>query len=119
MQSVKQLVLSLTKKDFEMETFRAGGPGGQNQNKRDTGVRFRHVPSGAVGESREYREQLQNKKAAFVRMANHPRMKIWINKQIGEKELPPTTTNERHLYRQANENSPIERKVDGKWVQQK
>ena len=29
----KELLFSLTKKDFEIQTFRSGGKGGQNQNK--------------------------------------------------------------------------------------
>ena len=51
-----------------MQHFRSGGKGGQNQNKRDTGTRVIHHPSGARGESREERSQLQNKRAAFKRM---------------------------------------------------
>ena len=58
----KKLLFSLTKKDFVIETFRSGGPGGQNQNKRNTGVRIRHPESGAVAESRVHRTQEQNKK---------------------------------------------------------
>lgn len=67
-----------------METFRAGGPGGQNQNKRDTGVRIVHPPSGAVGESREERSQLANKKKAFRRMAESPEFKTWVRVVIGD-----------------------------------
>ena len=57
-----------TKKDFKIDTFRCGGPGGQNQNKRDTGVRITHLETGLVAESREHRTQLQNKKAAFEKL---------------------------------------------------
>lgn len=62
-------ILSITQADCIMQTFRAGGSGGQNQNKRDTGVRYIHPPSGARGESREERSQWQNRKAAWRRMA--------------------------------------------------
>ena len=65
-------MFSVTLADCEVQTFRSGGKGGQNQNKRDTGVRIIHHPSGARGESREERSQLQNKRAAFARMAAHP-----------------------------------------------
>lgn len=62
-------ILSVSIHDCEVQHFRSGGKGGQNQNKRDTGTRVIHRPSGARGESREERSQLQNKRKAFVRMA--------------------------------------------------
>lgn len=70
------LLFSVTVKDCEVQTFRAGGKGGQNQNKRDTGVRIIHHPSGARGEARDERSQLQNKRLAFKRMAEHPLMRV-------------------------------------------
>ena len=73
---------SISIHDCDVQTFKAGGPGGQNQNKRDTGVRVIHRPSGAVAESREERSQLQNKKIAFHRMANSPKMRIWIHREL-------------------------------------
>jgi protein subunit release factor B len=76
-----ELMFSVTLADCEVQTFRAGGNGGQNQNKRDTGVRIIHHPSGARGESREERSQLQNKKAAFRRMAEHPLFRAWVGRQ--------------------------------------
>jgi hypothetical protein len=84
----REKVLSVGIKDCTVQTFRSGGKGGQNKDKRDTGVRVIHPPSGARGESREERSQLQNKKAAFVRMANSPEFQNWIRfahaKAIGE-----------------------------------
>ncbi len=53
---MRELMFSITKDDLDVQTFRAGGKGGQNQNKRETGVRIVHRPSGAVGESRSERE---------------------------------------------------------------
>lgn len=66
-----------------MQHFRSGGKGGQNQNKRDTGTRVIHHPSGARGESREERSQLQNKRAAFLRMANSPAFQLWLRIETG------------------------------------
>lgn len=73
----KEKVFSLSSSDFKWETFRAGGKGGQNQNKRETGVRCKHLASGAVGESREHRTQMQNKRAAFRRMAESDEFQVW------------------------------------------
>lgn len=69
---MKELLLSVTLKDCDVQTKRGSGKGGQNRNKRDTAVKIVHRASGAVGESQEQRSQLQNKRAAFLRMAQTP-----------------------------------------------
>lgn len=66
--SMRERILSVSIHDCEVQHFRSGGKGGQNQNKRDTGTRVIHPPSGARGESREERSQLQNKRRAFLKM---------------------------------------------------
>lgn len=75
---MRQRILHLTRADFIWQTFRAGGNGGQNQNKRDSAVRCIHEPSGARGESREHRTQWKNKQAAFRRCAESPEFQRWI-----------------------------------------
>jgi protein subunit release factor B len=74
----------VTEKDLKIETFHAGGPGGQNQNKRETGVRITHLESGAIGEARDSRSQLENKKQALIRMANTLKFKLWVRKITNE-----------------------------------
>jgi len=69
-------ILSVTIHDCDVQHFRSGGKGGQNQNKRDTGTRVIHRPSGARGEARDERSQLQNKKLAFRRMAESPTFQV-------------------------------------------
>lgn len=78
--------ITVTAADCVRDTFRCGGSGGQNVNKRDTGVRFRHLPSGAVGESREHRTQQQNERAAWERLGKHSRMQAWLRLQLAAKE---------------------------------
>lgn len=107
---MKEHVLSVTKKDVEMQTFRSGGPGGQNQNKTSSGVRFIHRPSRAVGESREHRTQLENKRAAFQRMAKHWRFRLWIDKQFASEEIEQNSTR-RYTYK-GKEISLETRKMD-------
>ena len=52
----------------EVDTFRAGGPGGQHQNKTDSAVRLRHRPSGLAITCRAERSQLQNKQTCLRRL---------------------------------------------------
>ena len=77
----RKLLFSVTKDDLVLETFKAGGKGGQNQNKRDTGVRLRHLASGAIAESRESRSQLENKRTALKKIATHPKFRFWVAEQ--------------------------------------
>lgn len=79
----KELLFSLNKNDFEIDTFRAGGAGGQHQNTRETGVRIRHPESGAVGESRNFRTQKRNKEAAFKRMYKSEKFQNWHKTKVG------------------------------------
>lgn len=75
---MKEHILRVTIKDCEIQTFRAGGKGGSHQNKTSSGVRIIHHPSGARGESREERSQLQNKRKAFVKMAESKEFRRWV-----------------------------------------
>lgn len=77
----REKVLSLTKKDFVIQSFMSGGKGGQYQNKTESGVRILHPASGATGESREERSQLQNKKKAFERLVDSEKFQLWIKIQ--------------------------------------
>ena len=86
----RQFLLSVTKDDLEVQTFRCGGHGGQNVNKVETGCRIIHRESGAVGESREERSQWQNKKIALRRLTEHPKFKVWLNKKYYELKTGKT-----------------------------
>lgn len=54
--------------ECDVETFRAGGPGGQHQNVTDSAVRLRHRPSGLTVTSRAQRSQYLNKLEALRRL---------------------------------------------------
>lgn len=46
--------------DLVRQTFCSGGPGGQHQNKTQSGVRYIHKPTGIAAESRTERSQHKN-----------------------------------------------------------
>jgi peptide chain release factor 2 len=51
--------------ELRRDTFRSGGPGGQHQNKTESGVRYTHLPTGIACESRSQRSQHKNDEMAM------------------------------------------------------
>jgi peptide chain release factor 2 len=52
--------VELRDKDITRQTFLCGGPGGQNVQKTETGVRLIHKPTGVVAECRTHTSQKDN-----------------------------------------------------------
>jgi peptide chain release factor 2 len=53
------------KKDLRRDTFHCGGPGGQNVNKVETGVRYTHIPTSITAASCAERTQGKNQELAL------------------------------------------------------
>ena len=61
----KDADIQIPEGDLKIDISKAGGPGGQNVNKRETAVRMIHIPTGISVRVVSERSQMQNKEKAI------------------------------------------------------
>lgn len=111
----KELLFSVTRDDFIIQTYKSSGPGGQHKNKTESGVRIIHPDSGARAECCESRSQHQNRIKAFERLVQSKEFTKWLKMETA-KRLGALSDIEDQVNRDMRpENLRIEKLENGIW----
>ena len=113
---MKELLFSITKKDFKLNFFSGTGAGGQHRNRHMNCVRLQHLDSGASVTGQSHREQRANIKEALSNIIKNPKFRLWHAGKV--KEVRTGKTLEQRVDElMSPENLKFECKgSDGRWM---
>lgn len=113
----RELLFSVTRKDFDVTWFSGTGGGGQYRNKHQNCCRIIHKESGAIGTGQSQRERPANQKEAFNNCVNSDIFQNWLRLKTAEAltgqslgDLVDEALQEKNL--------KVEYRENGKWIEE-
>ena len=111
----KELLFSITKKDFNLEWFSGSGGGGQHRNKHQNCCRLTHKETRIMKTGQRQRSRIQNLKDALISITESEIFKKWHKIKCSEAINGKTDIEEKVNNMIENE-IMYEIKVNDKWV---
>ena len=93
----EEVEVEINPADLEIDTYRAGGAGGQHVNKTESAIRITHKPSGVVVECQDERSQHKNKDKAMkiLRSRLYERMQAEAAAEVASERKSQVGTGDR------------------------
>lgn len=112
----KEVLFSVTKKDFDISWFSGTGKGGQYRNKHQNCCRITHTDSGATGIGQNNRSRITNQREAFDSLVKSGTFQKWLRIQVAKKTGEYAEIDKAVERSMRPENIVVEVMEDGKFV---
>jgi peptide chain release factor 2 len=77
----EKINIEIRPEDLRVETYKAGGAGGQYVNKTESAIRIIHIPTNTIVASQQERSQMQNREVAMTMLRS-----MLVQREIEERE---------------------------------